>query len=314
VAEELILYLLQTAHIIYSIKLQKTLGSTKYRISKATLCVALLLAVLSACAPTRIIAPDNRPTTSVAPPKGKLFIVGGNAKQLDSRFIELAGGKNARLVVIPTASRSFEISNSTRVAKLVDYYKQLGVCEVTILHTRDKQVADTEEFVKPLKKATAVWIGGGRQWRLTDSYLNTRTHRELFALLDRGGVIGGSSAGASIQASYMVRGATQGNHIMMAPGHEEGFAFLRGVAIDQHLLARKRLRGLVEVLKVHPELLGIGIDEGTAILVEGDQFQVIGKSKVMVYNAKQPGWPEKTPYTTLTKGNYYNMKTRQVLP
>jgi cyanophycinase len=281
---------------------------------KAILCLALLLAVISACAPTRIIPSDNQPTTSVGPLTGKLFIVGGNAKQLDSRFVKLVGGRNARLVVIPTASRSFEISNSTRVTKLVDYYKQLGVREVTVLHTRDRRIADTEEFVKPLKTASAVWIGGGRQWRLADAYLNTRTQRELFALLDRGGVIGGSSAGASIQASYMVRGATQGNHIIMAPGHEEGFSFLRGVAIDQHLLARKRLKGLVEVLRVHPELLGIGIDEGTAILVEGDQLQVIGKSKVMIYDAQQSGWPGKTPYIILSEGNRYNMKARRIMP
>jgi cyanophycinase len=300
--------------ICTELRMKRTPDSTIWRVSKAVICLALLLGIISACSPTRIITLDNRPTTCVGPLKGKLFIVGGNAKQLDSRFVKLAGGKDARLVVIPTASRSFEISNTTRVAELVNYYKQLGASEVTIMHTRNRREADTEEFVKPLKTATAVWISGGRQWRLADSYLNTRTHRELFALLDRGGVIGGSSAGASIQASYMVRGATQGNHIMMAPGHEEGFAFLRGVAIDQHLLARKRLKDLVEVLKVHPELLGIGIDEGTAILVEGDQFQVIGKSKVMIYNAQQPGWPGKTPYTTLTKGNHYNMRTRQVLP
>jgi cyanophycinase len=294
--------------------MQRTPDSTIWRVPEAVICLALLLGIISACAPMRDIPSDIRPTTCVGPSRGKLFIVGGNAKHLGSHFIKLAGEKRARLVVIPTASRSFEISDSTRVAKLVNYYKKLGVSEVTILHTRDRKVSDTEEFVKPLRKATAVWIGGGRQWRLADSYLNTRTHRELFALLDRGGVIGGSSAGASIQASYMVRGATEGNHIMMAPGNEEGFAFLRGVAIDQHLLARKRLKGLVEVLKVHSDLLGIGIDEGTAILVEGDQFQVIGKSKVMVYDAKKPGWPGKTPYIILSEGDRYNMKARRIMP
>ena len=82
----------------------------------------------------------------------------------------------------------------------------------------DRKVADSKQFVEPLRKARGVWFGGGRQCRLVDSYLNTRTLRELRAVLDRGGVIGGSSAGATILGSYLVRGARSGNQIMMAPG------------------------------------------------------------------------------------------------
>ena len=75
-----------------------------------------------------------------------------------------------------------------------------------------------------LRDATGVWIPGGRQWRLVDSYLNTRTHRELQRVLERGGVVGGTSAGASILGSYLVRGSPETNTIVMAPGYEEGFA------------------------------------------------------------------------------------------
>jgi hypothetical protein len=92
------------------------------------------------------------------------------------------------------------------------------------------------EFAAVLRTATGVWLPGGRQWRLTDAYLDTRTHRELEALLERGGVIGGTSAGASVQASFMVRGAPEGNHIVIAPGRTRGFGFLRNAAVDQHLL------------------------------------------------------------------------------
>ena len=117
---------------------------------------------------------------------------------------------------------------------------------VTVLHTRDRAVADTEAFVAPLKTARGVWFGGGRQWRLVDAYMGTRTQREIEGVLARGGVVGGSSAGATIQGSYLVRGAREGNHIMMAKGYEEGFGYLRGVAIDQHLLVRGRQDDLVE--------------------------------------------------------------------
>ena len=120
------------------------------------------------------------------------------------------------------------------------FIRRFGVKNVTVLHTRDRAEADTEAFVAPLKTARGVWFGGGRQWRLVDAYMGTRTQREIEAVLARGGVIGGGSAGATIQGSYLVRGAREGNHIMMAKGYEQGFGYLRGVAIDQHLLVRGR--------------------------------------------------------------------------
>src|SRR4030095_4405381 len=110
------------------------------------------------------------------------------------------------------------------------------------------------------------------------------------AVLARGGVIAGSSAGATIQGSYMVRGAPEGNHIMMAKGHEEGFGFLKNSAIDQHVIARKREEDLLPVIAAHPALLGLGLDEGTAIVVQGDRARVVGASKLAVYDqAFTPG-------------------------
>ena len=145
-------------------------------------------------------------------------------------------------------------------------------------------MADSAEFVAALKTAKGVWIDGGRQWRLVDSYLGTKTAKELDNVLERGGVIAGTSAGATIQGSYLVRGAREGNTIMMAKGYEEGFGFLRNVAIDQHLIARHRENDLVPVISLKPELLGIGLDEATAIVVTGDSFSVIGASKVAIYD------------------------------
>ena len=128
-----------------------------------------------------------------------------------------------------------------------------------------------------------MFFGGGRQWRLADAYLNTRTHTELLALLDRGGVISGSSAGASIMGSFLVRGDTETNTRMMGD-HLVGFGLLKNVGIDQHLLRRNRHFDLIEVIEAHPELLGIGLDEDTAIVVEGDRFEVIGQSYTAIYD------------------------------
>ena len=148
----------------------------------------------------------------------------------------LAGGPDAEFVLIPTANERDR--PTTWNGSVSGFARDFGVTNVTVLHTRDRAEADTEAFVAPLKTARGVWFGGGRQWRLVDAYMGTRTQREIEGVLARGGVIGGSSAGATIQGSYLVRGAREGNQIMMAKGYEQGFGYLRGVAIDQHLLDR----------------------------------------------------------------------------
>jgi cyanophycinase len=223
------------------------------------------------------------------------------------RFLELAGGPDAPIVVIPTADagESYDLRWSG-----LRSLRAAGATNITILHTRDADVANSEQFTRPLREARGVWLPGGRQWRLADAYLDTRTHRELMRLLERGGVVGGSSAGASIQASYLVRGAPEGNHIVMAPGHERGFGLLRQAAIDQHLLVRGRERDLLQILQVHPELLGLGIDESTAIVVQGDSFEVIGRSQVAVYDGTYMS--TSAGYHLLAPGARYDMRNRRV--
>lgn len=248
----------------------------------------------------------------VGPPKGSLVVVGGGAMgpEIVERFLQLAGGKDAPIVFIPTAGDA-----DTYAADWLSrqFLAKAGARNVTLLHTRDRKVANTREFVEPIRKANAVWFGGGRQWRLVDSYLNTRTHRELRNLLKRGGVIGGSSAGATIQGSYLVRGAREGNTLMMAPGYEAGLAFLRNVAVDQHLLKRNRQDDLVPVIEKHPELLGIGIDESTAIVVSRDQFEVIGVSKVAIYDRRRPPEPNGKRYYFLERGDRFDLAARTKL-
>ncbi len=217
----------------------------------------------------------------VGPSSGSLVVVGGAMQDpaIVARFLELAGGPGAKIVVIPTAGGLESYDQSFGGLRP---FHAAGV-QPELIHTVDREEADSEKFVQPIREATGVWFTGGRQWRLADSYLGTRTETELWALLERGGVIGGSSAGATIQGSYLARGDTRANTIMMGD-HEEGFGFVRNVAIDQHLLRRNRQFDLIEIIEAKPELLGIGIDENTAIVIRGDRFEVIGESLVAIYD------------------------------
>ena len=219
------------------------------------------------------------------PEHGALVIVGGGrvGPEILTRFFDLAGGRDQPLVVVPTAGGAETYDQSYPGLKM---FKDFGVTNITVLHTTDRKVADSEEFVKPLTTAKAVWFVGGRQWHLVDSYLHTRTQREVEKVLERGGVVGGSSAGASILSSYMVRGAHENNYVMMAPGYEEGFGLIKGVAIDQHMLTRNRQDDLEEVVAKHPDVLGIGLDESTAIVVRGQTFEVTGASKIAIHDGR----------------------------
>lgn len=225
-------------------------------------------------------AQENPKTPQVGPENGSLLIIGGGqlSEEIILKFIELAGGVDAPMVVIPTAGGQPNYADQQG-----DFLRRLGAKQVTVLHTEDPKVADREDFTQPLLEAKGVWFKGGRQWRLVDAYGNTRTEELLWKVLARGGVIGGSSAGATIQGSYLARGDTRHNQIMMGD-HERGFGFLKNTAIDQHVLARNRHFDLFQILEKRPELLGIGIDENTAMVVKGDEFEVIGASYVLVYD------------------------------
>jgi cyanophycinase len=271
-------------------------------------------------APATKPAPAEALTPEYGPPRGTLVIVGGGSLEgtgIPEKFIELAGGLDAKLIVVPTAGGNKNPDGTLRVYReeqVIAAWLKRGMKNVKMLHTHDPKVADTEAFVKDLREANAVWFDGGRQWNIVDSYMNTRTYREFHKVLERGGVIGGSSAGATIQGDYLVRGAIAGSQIVMTPEpeHEHGFNFLRRSAIDQHINARNRWDDLTPVIQKYPNLLGIGLSEGTAIIVQGDQFEVMGKWKVAVHDNTRLYQPWEKPYYVLSPGDVYDIKARRI--
>ena len=286
---------------------------------KLRLAAALALLLITASAPRAQQGPAAD-VPEYGPAKGTLVIVGGgnlNGSGINEKFIELAGGPERNFVIVPTAGGNRNAQGELipyDEARIVAPWLKLGLKNVRMLHTHDPKIADTEEFAKILRTADAVWFNGGRQWNIVDSYANTLTYREFHKVLERGGVIGGSSAGATIQGDYLVRGAVSGSDVVMTPepNHERGFKFLRRSAIDQHINTRGRWDDIIPVVRKWPELLGIGLSEATAIIVKGDRFEVMGAWKVAVHDNTRLYQPWEKPYFVLSAGDVYNMKTRKV--
>ncbi len=251
--------------------------------------------------------PPAKPPDAVVK-KGSLVIVGGGGADASiwKRFIELAGGPDSTIVVVTTAMED-PLAPESGEEKVL---KKYGAKNVVALHTRDRKEADDPKFSAVLTKATGVWFSGGRQWRFVDSYEGTLTFKRFHEVLARGGVIGGSSAGASIQSEYMPRGHPLGNTVVAAEGYERGFAFLPGCAVDQHFFARKRTADMTGLMKEYPQYLGIGIDEGTAIVVTGRVAEVIGKSKVAFYDTKKQPDGDKD-YEEVFPNEKYDLKERK---
>jgi cyanophycinase len=210
-------------------------------------------------------------------PGGTLVICGGGKlpQPIRERFCGLAGGAQGRIVVIPTATAHAD--DSKYLDGLLADWKGCGVGSVRLLHTRSRDRANDRDFVQPLSQATGVWLSGGDQSWLTAAYLGTEVERQLKELLARGGVIGGTSAGAAVMSGVMISGGFTKADV------SQGFDFINGAVIDQHFLKRNRVERLVGVLSSHPNLVGLGIDEETALVVDVREhhLSVIGDSYVV---------------------------------
>ncbi len=255
---------------------------------------------------------------STGPQNGACLIIGGG--QLDEEiyraFAEVMGGFDQKLVIIPTAASADPAFQDPGFKNLRERFRTQGFSSIEVLHTTDPLVANQDTFVAKLEGARGIWFTGGRQWRLMDAYANSKTLTAFSKILNQGGIIAGTSAGATVQGSYLARGDSKTNTIMMGD-HEAGFGFISQVAIDQHLLRRNRHFDLLEIRKSHPELLGIGLDENTALMIRKDVAEVIGKSYVLIYDGTAYDDDTNTyvPYEGgfhfMRKGQQYDLRKRK---
>lgn len=276
---------------------------------------APFLLLTAACAGAALGSRPPGDSPVVGPPAGTVLVVGGGQQgpELYKAFIDAAGGPGALIVDIPTAGGDTAYPPDWRGTSGL---KGAGARNVVVLHANPnrKDLANSDSFVAVLRRAGGVWFEGGRQYRLVDSYGGTRTETEIMNVLRRGGVVGGSSAGASILGEFMVRGAPSNNNaIMEYPGYTRGFGYLRNTGIDQHVVARMRLPDIADSLMPrHPNMLFISEDEGTAWLVRGDHAEILGRNKAFVYGGNDPTDPGK-PFLTLFPGDRYDLGRRRVI-
>lgn len=235
------------------------MGKTKYKLLKRVL-LALCLVACFADQTKDARAPER-------PRMGSLVLVGGGRipPEVLTRFLQLAGGHEARIVVIPSAS-----SDTEWIEESMAYWRTMPAKHVDFVHTYVSDEANKPELYLKIRQATGVWISGGDQGQLLDIYRGTRVEKEIIDLFLRGGVVGGTSAGASCVSSVMMIGGQA----------DQGFGLLTNMIVDQHFDSRKRLDRLVGLIRIHADQTGVGIDESTALIITGDSMSVLGRGGV----------------------------------
>jgi cyanophycinase len=201
---------------------------------------------------------------------GTLFILGGGVtcQVMYDEYFRIAGGPDARVIHIPSATRTFEEIPDLR-AYYYEFYEQ-NPASFEFLHTYDRAVAAVPTFAEPLNSATGVWFGGGSQNLMAELFLDTEVVPAIHRVLERGGIVSGTSSGAAIMADAMI-----------CRGYEEvelgqGFALYPRAIVDSHFTGRQRQKRLPRALLQRPDQIGVGVDEKSALVLHGNRIGVIG--------------------------------------
>lgn len=260
--------------------------------------------------------------------KGHLLIIGGvQTPEIEKKFVELAGGSDARIIIIPNAGSEPKLNSEIEQKRFIE----LGAKADYILFSRE--TADDEANLEKMEWANAVFFTGGDQSDLTRDMLGTKLLQKVFDIYNIGGTVGGTSAGAAVMSEVMITGNELVNKdstvsfVTIERGNVEtkqGFGFLKTVIIDQHFLKRKRHNRTISTLIEHPNLLGVAIDESTSIIINPDDtFEVFGNNQVLVYdptNSKNIREDKKgnlgisdMKLHVLISGDKFDMKTKEVI-
>jgi cyanophycinase len=227
---------------------------------------------------------ESEGKSSLSQTQGQLIIIGGaEDKQGECtilrEFVRCAGGREAKIAVMTVATSAPDEVG----ADYKEIFQRLGVNSVEIVYTERPEDASDPRYIEAIKEATGVFFTGGDQARITKLLKDTQIDRLLHTRFSQGLVIAGTSAGAAMMPDIMiVEGEAQTNPRLETVTLEPGMGFLTGIAIDQHFAQRGRLGRLISALIQQPAVLGIGIDENTAIAVRGNEIEVIGEGAVTI--------------------------------
>lgn len=217
-----------------------------------------------------------------------LLVIGGAEDRVGTavllrRFVRLAGGRRARIVLIPTASSmQDEVTAAYR-----EVFGRLGVTQLDVVNPASRAAADDPAGVRALDAATGIFLTGGSQLRLSQFLPGTALGAAIHRAHAAGTVIGGTSAGASIMSTFMISMGDEGTTPRQRTSQlSAGLGLIEGVIIDQHFGQRNRYGRLMSVVASSPHLLGVGIDENTAIEVSDGRFTVLGAGVVHVLDAR----------------------------
>jgi cyanophycinase len=219
-----------------------------------------------------------------------LFVIGGaedrmGRKAVLRQFVKMAGGNGARIAVVATASSLGPEILDTYDAVFAD----LGAGDSILLRPENRTEADDAALAEELSAADAVFMTGGNQVKLSAIITGTRFGNAVRAAYDRGALVGGTSAGASVVSEHMVAFGSEGDTPRQGMTQTSaGLGLLPGVVVDQHFDQRSRYGRLLSLVARSPSLLGIGIDEDTAAVIQGGRFlEVVGRGCVFVVDGSQ---------------------------
>jgi cyanophycinase len=274
-------------------------------------------------------APQRLAPTTDGGPVGPVMVIGGAEDKLGervilSRFVELAGGDQARIAVISTASALGDAA--TELYRQI--FARVGAVKVTGLRPETREEANDPRTIEALKDATGIFMTGGNQLRLSSVIGGTKLGEAILDAHGRGVVVAGTSAGASAVATHMMAFGSSG----ATPKHRManvsvGLGLLVNVVVDQHFEQRTRLGRLLAVVAQSPSLIGLGLDEDTAAVIDAnDVLEVIGRGSVtivdgtdVVTNAFQttghkPMMVSNARLHSLPSGYRFDLRARRVLP
>lgn len=268
------------------------------------------------------IASSTLSAQSAGPKSGWLVLAGGayGPGAID-RFRELSGGSAASIVYIPSASSGIKLPSgfiwippeeSDATNNTPAFERELtamfGVQSVRVLHSRKQSDWNSDAFASVIGAARSVWISEGNAGRIAGFVLGTKSEQALRGVLDRDGVIGGTSAGAIFTGSVILRGRSD-KPVTVARGFDRGLSLITNAAINPHLTESKRESELIAVVDARPGLLGIGVDEQAALVVRHNAMTVIGSGRVAIYDDQQHG---KDWFYYLPPGSTFDLASRRL--